>query len=49
VLGVVITERNAPRRPIREADDMAVVEDEAIDPYKTAVPPTRRPVDERAR
>jgi len=49
VLGVVLTERNAPRRRLREDEDMAVTEEEAVDPYKTAVPPTRRPVDERPR
>jgi Mrp family chromosome partitioning ATPase len=49
VLGVVITERHSRKRRMRDDQDVMLVEDEAIDPYKTAVPPTRRPVDERAR
>ena len=49
VLGVVLTERSAPRRPVREEGDAAMVEPEAVDSYTTAVPPTRRPVDERPR
>ena len=49
VLGLVLTERRSRQRSA-PADESKLVEDEdAIDPYRTAVPPTRRPVDEQRR
>lgn len=43
VLGLVLTDRRTSKRTVTQDDDITV--EEAVDPYKTTVPPTRRPVD----
>ena len=46
VLGIVMTGLASKRTRRRaSAEDLSVLEQQAVDPYKTAVPSTRRPVD----